>query len=358
VIGSSSHLLASLCLPCDILSAGTVEGFDPRDSTSIDNLPATPTQSSRDFTSAFPPSSSSSSSTSSTSSRRLLEGVTIGIPHEYDIAELSPEVRSTWHRIAHLLADEAGANVVNASLPHTKHALPAYYILAPAEAMSNLSRYDGVRYGYSHSQYQQQNDASSDSDFSSTLPLPPAESLKDYYTSNRSNSFGNEVQRRILVGSFVLSSRAVQSYYVKAQRIRRAITQDFINLFQPNTIHTTTHTQPKIDMLLTPTCVGTALSFKQIEEQKKNNPVAPYLNDIFTIPSNLAGIPALSMPAALSSSSGLPIGLQLLGNYHTEDTMIDVAEWVQHRLAMDDVRFEPFHDYEQMQQIMQQYSSQ
>jgi aspartyl-tRNA(Asn)/glutamyl-tRNA(Gln) amidotransferase subunit A len=240
-------------------------------------------------------------------------------------------VRAAWHRVAVWLQEEAGAQVVSVSLPNTSHALPAYYILAPAEAMSNLARYDGVRSGYAHAAAQTDEAAARALAAGQPPPPksvdqgPPAQGLREYYTMNRSFAFGPEVQRRILVGSFVLSSRAVEGFYQKAQRIRRAITADFMRCFR----------EQGVDVLLTPTCVGTALSFGAIRRESSTNAVAPYLNDLFTIPSNLAGIPAISVPAAMQD--GLPIGLQLLGDYHSEGRLLDVASWIHARAKLEGV---------------------
>lgn len=288
----------------------------------------------------------------------MLEGLTVGIPSEYNIAELTPGVRAAWHRVAALLRDEGGARVVTVSLPSTRHALPAYYILAPAEAMSNLARYDGVRYGHAQSKAVAEEAAAAAG--LSAPPRggadagPPAQSLRDYYTTNRSAAFGAEVQRRILVGSFVLSSRAVEGFYVKAQRIRRAITQDFISLFRGTGTGAGTSTGQRVDVLLTPTSVGAALSFEQIAHGRQHSPVAAYLNDIFTIPSNLAGIPALSVPSGLDEH-GLPLGLQLLGDYHSEGRLIDVAAWIQARVQQDCGAFDPFrHNADLIEELVHQ----
>lgn len=278
---------------------------------------------------------------SGSGSRGVLAGLTIGIPSEYDLAELSSEVRAAWHRMADLLAHEGGARVVSCSLPNTKHALPAYYILAPAEAMSNLARYDGVRYGHSASKQEAASTTGAD------LSGPPSQSLQAYYTSNR-GAFGAEVQRRILVGSFVLSSRAYASHFVRAQQIRAAVTQDFTNLFAPPSSNDSSQ---KVDLLLTPTAVGTALSFEQIDTDHRANPVSAYLNDLFTIPSNLAGVPALSVPVGLAPSNGLPIGLQLIGSYHSESRLIDVASWIQERVKTDGAEFDLFKDPALLDQV-------
>ena len=331
----------------------TIEGFDPRDSTSIEHLP--PTAASSPFDELELGGFGGGSGSGSRAGKRMLEGLTVGIPSEYNIAELTPAVRAAWHRVAALLRDEGGARVVTVSLPSTRHALPAYYILAPAEAMSNLSRYDGVRYGHAQSKALAEEAAAAAAAAGLAAPPrggadagPPAQSLRDYYTANRSGAFGDEVQRRILVGSFVLSSRAVEGFFVKAQRIRRAITQDFSALFRAPDV------SQRVDVLLTPTCVGAALSFGQIAHDRQHSPVAAYLNDIFTIPSNLAGIPALSVPGGLDDQ-GLPLGLQLLGDYHSEGRLIDVAAWIQARVQQDCGAFDPFrHNADLIQELVQQ----
>ncbi len=274
------RLFVCLLLP----AADLIEGFDPRDSTSVEGLSPTASSSAVEsaLEAAFAPGAPRAA-------RRLLEGVTVGIPDEYNLEQLSPAMRLAWHRVAGWLAEEAGARVVSVSLPHTRHALPAYYILAPAEAMSNLSRYDGVRYGHALAKAEQEAataaasstlagttaaspSSSPTSRFSSSSQQldagPPAMGLREYYTSNRSTGFGPEVQRRILVGSFVLSSRAVEGFYAKAQRIRRAITSDFLALFRAE------EEKERVHVLLTPTCVGTALSFERIQKDRAEDPVS------------------------------------------------------------------------------------
>jgi Asp-tRNA(Asn)/Glu-tRNA(Gln) amidotransferase A subunit family amidase len=238
--------------------AAAMEGFDPLDSTSIPDLAPSSATCSFDADGAF-------SSTAGPHARRVFEGLTIGMPMEYDVAELSPAVRAAWFRMAEILADESGARVVTTSLPHTRHALPAYYVLAPAEAMSNLARYDGVRYGL---QAAAGTAAASTSDATApSATSAAASSLQAYYTSNRS-LFGAEVQRRILVGSFVLSHEAAATHFTKAQRVRAAVTSDFVHVFTGGA------DSEKIDLLLTPTSIGTAMSFEQIKREATENPVS------------------------------------------------------------------------------------
>jgi aspartyl-tRNA(Asn)/glutamyl-tRNA(Gln) amidotransferase subunit A len=299
----------------------------------------------------------------------------IGIPDEYDVAELSPAVRAAWYRMADWMAREGGARVVRVSLPHTRLALPAYYILAPAEAMSNLSRYDGVRYGHAQAREEMEQALQQDASSAGTgaaparLPLdagPPAQGLREYYTTNRSTAFGPEVQRRILVGSFVLSSRAVEGFYARAQRIRRAISEDFSALFRPSSSSSAASATDRVDVLLTPTAMGSALSFASIASDKATSPVSAYLNDLLTIPANLAGLPALSVPGGYdneanakdggsgSGAAPLPLGLQLLGDYHSEGKLLDVAAWMQHKLRAEGVAsFDLLQQRPQLRELLQ-----
>jgi aspartyl-tRNA(Asn)/glutamyl-tRNA(Gln) amidotransferase subunit A len=307
--------------------------------------------------------------------RGALSGLVIGIPDEYDVAELSPAVRAAWYRMADWMAREGGARVVRVSLPHTRLALPAYYILAPAEAMSNLSRYDGVRYGHAQAREEMEQALKQEAGTGAApvrLPLdagPPAQGLREYYTTNRSTAFGPEVQRRILVGSFVLSSRAVEGFYARAQRIRRAISEDFSALFRPSPSSSSSSssaaTPDRVDVLLTPTAMGSALSFASIASDKATSPVSAYLNDLLTIPANLAGLPALSVPGGYdnevstkdgsnSSAAPLPLGLQLLGDYHSEGKLLDVAAWMQHKLRAEGVApFELLQQRPQLRELLQ-----
>ncbi|MFN7709768.1 MAG: Asp-tRNA(Asn)/Glu-tRNA(Gln) amidotransferase subunit GatA [Holosporales bacterium] len=213
------------------------------------------------------------------------KGKRIGIPKEYRVEGMSAETNAMWEKGIAWMRD-AGAEIVEISLPHTKYALPTYYVIAPAEASSNLARYDGVRYGL----------------------RVPGESLDELYELTRAEGFGQEVRRRIMIGTYVLSAGYYDAYYLKAQKVRRLITQDFEHAFD------------KVDLILTPTTPHPAFAFG--EEPK--DPVSMYMNDVLTVPANLAGIPAISVPAALSGE-GLPMGLQLLGRAFDEMTLLQGA---------------------------------
>ena len=202
-----------------------------------------------------------------------VKGMRIGIPKEYRMEGMSDEIDKLWGQgIAWLKA--AGAEIVDISLPHTKYALPAYYIVAPAEASSNLARYDGMRYG----------------------ARVAGENLTATYEDTRAGGFGAEVQRRLMIGTYVLSSGYYDAYYLRAQKVRTKILNDFVEAFE------------SCDAVLTPTCPSPAFAFGE----KSGDPVEMYLNDVFTVTANLAGLPGISVPAGLSSS-GLPLGLQVIG---------------------------------------------
>lgn len=202
-----------------------------------------------------------------------VKGMKIGIPKEYRMDGMSEEIDRLWERGIEWLK-AAGAEIVDISLPHTKYALPAYYIVAPAEASSNLARYDGMRYG-----------ARVDGD-----------NLLGTYEATRGGGFGKEVQRRLMIGTYVLSSGYYDAYYLRAQKVRTKILNDFVEAFE------------SCDAILTPTCPSPAFAFGE----KSGDPVEMYLNDVFTVTANLAGLPGISVPAGLSSS-GLPLGLQVIG---------------------------------------------
>jgi aspartyl-tRNA(Asn)/glutamyl-tRNA(Gln) amidotransferase subunit A len=184
----------------------------------------------------------------------------------------------------------AGAEIVDVSLPHTKYALPAYYIVAPAEASSNLARYDGVRFGLRE----------------------PGKDITSMYENTRAAGFGREVQRRILVGTYVLSAGYYDAYYIKAQKLRTLIARDFDEAYK------------KCDVLLTPTAPGPAFGIGE----KTDDPIAMYLNDVFTVTVNLAGLPGISVPAGLNSE-GLPLGLQLIGKAFDEATLFRAGEVIE-----------------------------
>jgi len=247
---------------CAIL-LGSMAGHDPRDSTSVD-VPVP------DYPAAC---------------GRSLRGLCIGVPREYRVQGMPGEIEEMWHAGEAWLR-EAGATILDVSLPHTKYGLATYYIVAPAEASSNLARYDGVRYG---------------------LRLP-GESLIDLYERTRGEGFGAEVKRRILIGTYVLSAGYYDAYYLKAQKVRALILKDFTDAFE------------KVDALLAPTAPSAAFA----EGDKTEDPVTMYLNDVFTVPADLAGVPAISVPAGLDAD-GLPLGLQVIGPPFGEAKIFTVA---------------------------------
>jgi aspartyl-tRNA(Asn)/glutamyl-tRNA(Gln) amidotransferase subunit A len=222
---------------------------------------------------------------------KSIKGMTIGIPREYNMPGMPEEISRLWTEGAQILR-EAGANIVEISLPHTKYALATYYIVAPAEASSNLARYDGVRYGL----------------------RVPGRDIAEMYENTRAAGFGKEVRRRIMIGTYVLSAGYYDAYYVKAQKIRTLIKQDFEAAYASG-----------VDCILTPATPSSAFG---IGEKGSADPVEMYLNDIFTVTVNMAGLPGLSVPAGLDSS-GLPLGLQLIGRPFDEETLFSVASVIE-----------------------------
>jgi len=216
---------------------------------------------------------------------RSVKGLRIGVPKEYRVDGMPAEIDRLWEQGVAWLK-EAGCEIVEVSLPHTRYALPAYYIAAPAEASSNLARYDGMRYG---------------------LRVEGA-NLSETYEATRAAGFGEEVKRRILIGAYVLSAGYYDAYYLKALKVRRRIADDFDEAFQ------------SVDALLTPTAPSAAFNLGE----KSDDPVAMYLNDIFTVTVNLAGLPGISVPAGLDAN-GLPLGLQLIGRALDEGTLFSLA---------------------------------
>lgn len=212
---------------------------------------------------------------------RGVKGLRVGIPKEYRIDGLSPEIEKIWEQGIAWLKD-AGAEVVDISLPHTKYGLPAYYIAALAEASSNLARYDGVRFG----------------------ERVKAESLDGLYEATRAAGFGDEVKRRILLGTYALSSGYYDAYYLRAQKVRTLLQRDFLKAYE------------SVDVILTPTAPSSAFAW----DEKPTDPVQVYLNDVFTVPASMAGVPALSVPAGLDGK-GVPLGLQLIGRFFDEETL-------------------------------------
>ena len=219
-----------------------------------------------------------------------LIGKTVGIPSEYNVPGIPEEISIVWEKAIKKL-ENGGVKIKRISLPHTKYALPTYYIIAPAEASSNLARYDGVKYGFR-------------SEISS--------SLDDMYELTRREGFGKEVKRRILIGTYVLSSGYYDAYYIKAQKVRKLIANDFENAFR------------ECDFILTPTTPSPAFPIGD----KEDDPIKMYLNDIFTVPASLAGIPGISIPFG-KSKDGLPLGIQLLSKHFNEQTIFDAASFLE-----------------------------
>ena len=222
-----------------------------------------------------------------------IKGLKIGIPKEYRVEGMSKEIDKLWENGKRLLID-SDAQIVDISLPNTKYALPAYYIVAPAEASSNLARYDGVKYGFRSKK---------------------GSNLIEMYENTRSEGFGDEVKRRILIGTYVLSSGYYDAYYIKAQKVRQLIKNDFDQSFK------------KVDAILTPSTPSSAFKIGE----KKNDPISMYLNDIFTVPVNLAGIPAISIPAG-TDNNNYPLGLQLIGRPLDEQRLLNIAYSVEKKI--------------------------
>ena len=242
---------------------GVMAGHDPRDSTSVDRpVP--------DYEAALTGD---------------IRGLRVGIPAEYRVEGMAGEIEELWQKGAEWLR-QAGAEIVEVSLPHSRYALPAYYIVAPAEASSNLARYDGMRYG---------------------LRVGDGD-LEALYEESRAAGFGAEVRRRVLIGTYVLSAGYYDAYYLKAQRIRTLIARDFQTAYE------------QVDVLLTPTAPSPAFG----HGDKADDPIAMYMNDVFAVPASLAGLPGISVPAGLSAD-GLPLGLQLLGRAFDEATVLRAA---------------------------------
>lgn len=222
-----------------------------------------------------------------------LRGKRIGIPKEYRVDGMPAEIEALWQQGVDWLRD-AGAAIVEVSLPHTKYALPAYYIIAPAEASSNLARYDGVRYGL--------------------RDLPEGAGLQDMYAATRADGFGPEVKRRILIGTYVLSAGFYDAYYTQAQKVRALIARDFDEAWGT------------CDLLLAPTAPSAAFALGE----KSADPIAMYLNDVFTVPSSLAGLPAMSVPGGLDAH-GLPLGLQIIGRALDEQGVLNAGLAIEER---------------------------
>ena len=215
-----------------------------------------------------------------------IKGMKIGIPKEYRVDNMPKEIEQLWSKGIDILK-KSGVKIIDISLPHTKYALPTYYIVAPAEASSNLARYDGIKFGYRSNK---------------------GKNLLEMYENTRGEGFGDEVKRRVLIGTYVLSSGYYDAYYLKAQKVRKLIKKDFDNSFR------------KVDAILTPSTPSSAFKIGE----KTSDPISMYLNDIFTVPVNLAGLPAISLPAG-QDSKGRPLGLQLISNSLDEQRMLNIA---------------------------------
>jgi aspartyl-tRNA(Asn)/glutamyl-tRNA(Gln) amidotransferase subunit A len=244
-------------------------GHDPRDATSADR-PVT------DYEAAV---------------GRSIKGIRIGIPKEYRVQGMATEIGELWERGAQWLRS-AGASIVEVSLPHTRYALPAYYIVASAEASSNLARYDGVRYGL----------------------RVDGRNVVEMYQNTRAAGFGKEVRRRIMIGTYVLSHGYYEAYYLRAQKVRTLVKGDFDDCFADG-----------IDAILTPATPSAAFA---LGEKASSDPVEMYLNDVFTVPVNLAGLPGFSVPGGLSKE-GLPLGLQLIGRPFDEETLFSLGQVIE-----------------------------
>jgi len=231
---------------------------------------------------------------------RSVKGMKVGIPKEYRVDGMPAEIEALWQKGIAWLKD-AGAEIVDISLPHTKYALPAYYIVAPAEASSNLARYDGVRYGL----------------------RVPGKDIVDMYEQSRAAGFGREVKRRIMIGTYVLSAGYYDAYYLRAQKVRTLIKSDFELAFEAG-----------VDVILTPATPSAA--FGLADEDMKADPVKMYLNDVFTVTVNMAGLPGIAVPAGLDSR-GLPLGLQLIGRPFDEETLFQAGHVIEQAAG----RFQP-----------------
>ncbi|WP_127143410.1 Asp-tRNA(Asn)/Glu-tRNA(Gln) amidotransferase subunit GatA [Pelagibacterium montanilacus] len=263
-VEDSAIMLSSMC------------GFDPRDSTSVDM--AVP-----DFAAAV---------------ERGVKGLTIGVPREYRMEGMPAEIEKLWQQGLDWLKAE-GATIKEISLPNTRYALPAYYIVAPAEASSNLARYDGVKYGL----------------------RVPGKDITEMYEFSRAEGFGREVKRRVMIGTYVLSAGYYDAYYVRAQKVRTLIKKDFEDAFAAG-----------VDAILTPATPSAA--FGIADQDMSSDPVKMYLNDVFTVTVNMAGLPGIAVPAG-KNGEGLPLGLQLIGKPFDEETLFAAARVIEKSAALD-----------------------
>lgn len=265
--------------------------------------------------------------------RKVLRRLTIGIPVQYHIEELDPYIRQGWEDMALFLREKIGARVFSVSLPTTRHALSAYYVIAPAEASSNLAKYDGVRYGPKQPAVE---GSDSGSDNNGVL-----------YSALRGQLFGEEVRRRILLGSYTLSSEARDNYFIQAQRVRQLVRKDFDRVFRlknqlldkevqqfsladmDEDVNLFDKTGPiSVDFLLCPTAPTLPPRLEDVQASQKRNPIDAYMNDVFTVPASLAGLPAISIPCKVGTGKDV-MGLQLIGQYWDDLRLLDAAQHIQ-----------------------------
>ena len=269
-----------------LLSA--IEGKDPLDSTSQDLM----------FTTGLPQEADP-------------KKFTLGIPKEYFVKGLDPEIKKAIEKVIKNL-EKAGARICEVSLPHTRYGLAAYYIIMPAEVSANLARYDGIKYGFSSQEIASLARNDKRGRHCEEAVRPTKQSLLDIYLQTRTQGFGDEARRRIMLGTYTLSAGYYEAYYLKAQKVRTLIKKDFTKVFK------------KVDALITPTSPSPAFKIGE----KIEDPLAMYLSDVYTVNVNLAGLPAISLP--VGKVGRLPIGLQLIGNYFEENKLLEIAKIIEH----------------------------
>lgn len=329
---------------------GLWKEHDPRDPTSLSSAARIRCATERKFYGTPSPSSSSASTTAAAATtkdakqaeeeaKRVLRPLTFGIPAEYNIAELEPCIRQAWHDTATFLRDVIGARVVPVSLPSTKQALSAYYIIAPAEASSNLAKYDGVRYGPKQTEIESQDNSNNPPTTTTTKGV--------LYSTVRGQNFGPEVQRRILLGSYTLSSDAMDNYFLQAQRVRALVRRDFDRVMRLANPLVDPDAQrfdlaemdetvvledklgpPQVDFLLCPTAPTLPPKLDDVLAGEKKSPTEAYMNDVFTVPASLAGLPAVSIPRKVRGEPEWrnTMGLQVIGQYWDDARLLAVAE--------------------------------
>ncbi|KAI3397818.1 hypothetical protein diail_10351 [Diaporthe ilicicola] len=317
-----------------VIGSGLHKEHDPRDPTSLSSSARARCTAAREFYSP-----KSCEPREERGHRQLLQPLTFGIPAEYNIAELQGRVLQAWQDAASFLRREIGARVVPVSLPSTRHALSAYYVIAPAEASSNLAKYDGVRYGVRQTEIEGGRNRS------------PEDVL---YSAVRGSGFGAEVKRRILLGSYTLSSEAMDNYFLQAQRVRQLVRRDFDGVFRlPNPLRDDGEDQQfsladmdervtlenklgpaQVDFLLCPTAPTPPPRLEAVEQGQEKSPVDPYMNDVLTVPASLAGLPAVSIPKSIPADSlsageqwtGGSMGLQIIGQYWDDARLLAAAD--------------------------------